>query len=418
MNFRTWLESAMMMSPWEAVQELGLAGKVGEEMDENMLSHAYRSIALETHPDKNPDPEAAKRFKRAAEAYEVLRPFVGGKVPGEVDAPHSSGGFDYSGDTRSDFYRDISRQMAPTGQYTMAEFKEWVNGIVERGYFQVKNRHAANYVSWGMRLKKDEFTMPIGSVKNTFRVTGYARKGTGIQKSPKDSIMELFGPYISRIPEYIVDMKMKDQPNWREAWITMELPSGKYQSVSFFPVEKKEKKAPGVGMKRDEVSERIRSAGLVLAGSYTAGDNYGVSDSPTGYFIQLGSKVIRIIRRYRTDYYGKKKIETQNMASEHYGKMTGDLLEKYIATVRRRSQQNESFFHHSGDVDIKFAKAVHAIMYNMAGAMDWDVIDSVPKDQALKNIRSILSDNGVSGEELEREMAWWKKEIESTGKWN
>jgi hypothetical protein len=302
----------------------------------------------------------------------------------------------------------------------MAEFEEWVNGIVERGYFQVKNRHAANYVSWGMRLKKDEFTMPIGSVKNTFRVTGYARKGTGVQKSPKDSVMELFGPYISRIPEYIVDMKMKDQPNWREAWITMELPSGKYQSVSFFPVEKKEKKAPGVGMKRDEVSERIRSAGLVLAGSYTAGDNYGVSDSPTGYFIQLGSKVIRIIRRYRTDYYGKKKIETQNMASEHYGKLTGELLDKYIATVKRRSQnqQNESFFHHSGGIGVKFAKAVHAVMHNMAGAMDWEVIDSIPKDQALEHIRSILSDNGVSGEDLESEMVWWRGQIESTAKWN
>lgn len=417
MNFRNWLEAAMMMSPWEAVQELGLSDRVGEPMDENLLSSTYRRIALETHPDRNPDPGAAVRFKRAAEAYEVLRPFVGGPVPGEHESPRSSGGFDHSTDARSEFYRELSRQMAPTGQYTMADFEEWIAGIVEKGYFQVKNRHPVNYISWGMKLKKDEYTMPLGSVANTFRITGYARKGTGVQKSPKDSIMELFGPNMSRIPEFIVDMKMKDQPNWREAWITMETPKGGYRSVSFFPVVKKEKKADGVGMKRDEVVQHLRSSGMVLAGSYTAGDNYGVSDSPTGYFIQLGPKVIRIIRRYRGDYYGRKTIETMNVASAHYGKMTKELLDKYVATVKRRSQQNEVFAH-DGGVDRNFAMAVWSIMHNMADATDWDLIDSVPKSKALEMVRSVLSDNGVEGEELEREMGWWKGQIESTGKWN
>ena len=417
MNFRTWLERAMLMSPWEAVRELGLEGKVGEPMDENLLSSTYRKIALETHPDRNPDPEAALRFKRAAEAYEVLRPFVGGAVPGENEIPRSSGDFDYSNDARSDFYKELSRQMAPLGQYTMAEFEDWVSGVVEKGYFQVKNRHAVNYISWGQKLMKDEYTSPLGSVSKTFRVTGYARKGTGVQRSPRDSIMELFGPYMSRMPEYIVDMKMKDQPNWREAWITMELPSGKYQSVSFFPVVKKEKKDPGVGMKKDGVAEHLRSAGLVLAGNYTAGDNYGVGGSATGYFIQLGSKVVRIIRRYHVDYYGKKKIETQNMASEHYGKMTKELLDKYVAVVKRRSQQNEAFVH-DGNIDKGFADAVWAVMHNMASAADWDIIDSVPKEQALEMVRSILSSNGVSGRDLEDEMGWWRHHIESTGKWN
>lgn len=419
MNFKTWLEAAIMMSPWEAVQELGLETRVGETMDEEMIMSPYRRIAMEFHPDKNPDPEAAKKFKRAADAVQVLKPFIGSQVPNEHEIPRSSSSFNHSSDSRSDFYKDLSRQLAPTGQYTMAEFEEWVNGIVEKGYFQVKNRQAASYVSWGMRLKKDEFTMPIGSVKNTFRVTGYARKGTGVQKSPRDSIMDLFGTQMSRIPEYIVDMKMKDQSNWREAWITMELPNGKYQSVSFFPVEKKEKKAPGVGMKKDEVSERIRSAGLFLTGSYTAGDNYGVSDSPVGYFIQVGSKVIRIIRRYRTDYYGKKKIETQNMASEHYGKLTEELLNKYINTVKRRSQnqQNESFVH-GGDINRNFAMAVYSIMHNKASAADWEIIDSIPKNQAIENIRRILSDNGISGEDLDKEISWWRSQIESTGKWN
>src|SRR4051794_39951731 len=37
------------------------------------IKRAYRQLALKDHPDKNPgDPEAEKRFKEAAEAYEVL----------------------------------------------------------------------------------------------------------------------------------------------------------------------------------------------------------------------------------------------------------------------------------------------------------------------------------------------------------
>lgn len=38
------------------------------------IKRAYRKLALENHPDRNPDnPEAEQRFKEAAEAYEVLR---------------------------------------------------------------------------------------------------------------------------------------------------------------------------------------------------------------------------------------------------------------------------------------------------------------------------------------------------------
>ncbi len=37
------------------------------------IKKAYRQMALKNHPDKNPgDSEAEKRFKEAAEAYEVL----------------------------------------------------------------------------------------------------------------------------------------------------------------------------------------------------------------------------------------------------------------------------------------------------------------------------------------------------------
>lgn len=347
-GFKEWLdicEAAMLMSPWEAVQELGLESKVGQNMDEEMLASVYRRIALDMHPDRNPDPEAVGKFKRAAEAFEVLKPFIGSPVPGEGEAPRqSSGSQEYSWEQHAgswgSFYRDLSRQMAPIGQYSMAEFDAWVRQIVDNQYFQVKNRRRVRYVTFGLELKKgDYYSSPLGSVTNTFRVTGYARKGTGVQRSPEDSIRELFSPQMSRIPEFIVDMKFKNQANHKEAWITMELPSGGYQSVSFFPIVKKEKKAPGVGMKKDEVKDYLSSLGMRLVGSYTAGENYGFVDSGVGYFIQIGSKVVRVIERYRSDYHGTKKIETRNVASEHYGNLTRELLDKYFRFTKARSRQ-------------------------------------------------------------------------------
>lgn len=40
---------------------------------EEQIRRAYRQQALKYHPDRNPDPEAAERFKEVTEAYEVLR---------------------------------------------------------------------------------------------------------------------------------------------------------------------------------------------------------------------------------------------------------------------------------------------------------------------------------------------------------
>ncbi len=47
---------------------------LSRDADSDAVKRAYRKIALECHPDRNPDdPEAEDRFKEATEAYEVLR---------------------------------------------------------------------------------------------------------------------------------------------------------------------------------------------------------------------------------------------------------------------------------------------------------------------------------------------------------
>jgi len=79
---------------------------VGREADADSLKKAYRKLAMQFHPDRNPgDTEAEAKFKEAAEAYEVLKDpqkkaaydrfghaaFDGGGRPGA-----GAGGFDFA----------------------------------------------------------------------------------------------------------------------------------------------------------------------------------------------------------------------------------------------------------------------------------------------------------------------------------
>lgn len=46
---------------------------IPRDADTDTIKRAYRQLALQYHPDRNPAPDAEEKFKEATEAYEVLR---------------------------------------------------------------------------------------------------------------------------------------------------------------------------------------------------------------------------------------------------------------------------------------------------------------------------------------------------------
>ncbi|HLG06675.1 MAG TPA: DnaJ domain-containing protein, partial [Gemmatimonadales bacterium] len=45
---------------------------VSRDASEDEIKRAYRRLAMEYHPDRNPSPDAEARFKEIAEGYSVL----------------------------------------------------------------------------------------------------------------------------------------------------------------------------------------------------------------------------------------------------------------------------------------------------------------------------------------------------------
>src|SRR4029077_7993097 len=87
---------------------------IGREAGEDEIKKAYRKIAFENHPDRNPGDKAAEqRFKDATEAYETLRaPQKRARFDRYGHAPDGqsfAGGQDFSGLDLADALRAFMR---------------------------------------------------------------------------------------------------------------------------------------------------------------------------------------------------------------------------------------------------------------------------------------------------------------------
>ena len=86
---------------------------LGRDADEAEIKSAYRKLALQYHPDRNPDkPEAEERFKEASEAYEVLsepekRANYDRFGHAAVEGNFGRGGFQWSDFTHAGDFEDI-----------------------------------------------------------------------------------------------------------------------------------------------------------------------------------------------------------------------------------------------------------------------------------------------------------------------
>src|SRR5881409_3948271 len=108
------------MSKRDYYEVLGIARGATEEE----IKKAYRKVAFQHHPDRNPDDKSAEgRFKEATEAYEVLRDpekrarydqfghaAVGGAAGGGA-------GFDFSGFDLADALRTFMRDFGDMGSF-------------------------------------------------------------------------------------------------------------------------------------------------------------------------------------------------------------------------------------------------------------------------------------------------------------
>eukprot|EP00929_Paragymnodinium_shiwhaense_P060435 TRINITY_DN30184_c0_g1_i1.p1 TRINITY_DN30184_c0_g1~~TRINITY_DN30184_c0_g1_i1.p1 ORF type:complete len:365 (+),score=67.07 TRINITY_DN30184_c0_g1_i1:120-1214(+) len=116
------------------------------------VKKAYKRLALKWHPDKNKDPEASKKFREVAEAYEVLSVAERRRQYDSGDAGFDFGGFDFP--TADDIFREFFGDEDPfagfarMGEQMEKEFQE-AFGDFERMASETKQVESSMFGSVG-----------------------------------------------------------------------------------------------------------------------------------------------------------------------------------------------------------------------------------------------------------------------------
>ena len=178
---------------------------VGREASEEEIKKAYRRLALEHHPDRNPgDKSAETKFKEATEAYEVLRDASTRQRYDQFGhaGVAQGGGADYSGFDVSDALRAFMRDFGGFGDiFGDARGAGGGNTLRERGQdLQMRLRLTLGEINQGLqkkiRLKRD-------TVCETCSGSGSAKGGSsrcsdcGGRGQVRQVRSSLFGQFVS-----------------------------------------------------------------------------------------------------------------------------------------------------------------------------------------------------------------------------
>ena len=335
MNFYKWLKlhEAVVKDPYEAMEVLGLKGLAGQVLDAETLKLAYRKMAAQYHPDVNPSEDATEKTVMINGAKEVLDKYVGRTLPNDrgTSTYNYSG---YSSSPSSSYTRDRGN-IYKENSYTESQIKEWADKLADLNYFQLVVKAFVQY----MPAFSDfgEYSNSLGSQESTNKLT------KGNKTVTADDLLAIIKRAMSHdgvnYPTDIVDMKINER--WGEGWVTYRVNRG-YRSICFKKIKEAKKKAPGVGMKREDVvnylyEKGIRSLGNDLYGYFSHMDGRTV----IGIMIRLQPKVLKVVRRYRHQEYGKSIIGEVNVVNGtfNYGDLTKEILDKIIAYVERKAAE-------------------------------------------------------------------------------
>jgi hypothetical protein len=332
MNFKDWFlkESAIDMSPWEAMEVMQLQDLKGKVLDNLTLRNKFFELSKKYHPDRNVgDENAAQMMSKVNNANITLQKYVGKTLP---ESPESASGSSYSSDF-GDFGFTSRKQTRPPNSKTVTEedVKKWCEEALNqnRRVLFLRDR----YTGFGL------FTSigygPVG-VKKT-------RKTLSENVTPE----ELFNLIKNQIPDFpnsLIDIGQ----NKFESYLTfLDDSQGRhyaavsYRSISIEPKKQAKKKEAGVGMTRDKVMESLQEKGLTLLRKTKDADYFGFYNQPTeeSYFIRVKQRKMDLIVINKVDY-GYKKVNNDLLLSKefYFGDVSDKIIDSFIELLKKKLQ--------------------------------------------------------------------------------